>query len=61
MKSQDVRILEENNVFVVAVRRSEANGKDAPWSPLTWHRDREDAQHHASLLIAAGLRGIGKG
>ena len=47
MNSKDLRILEIDGKFVVAVHRNQA------WSQLTWHHTRADAQRYLAILSLA--------
>jgi hypothetical protein len=47
MNSKDLRILEIDGKFVVAVHRNQA------WSQLTWHHTRADAQRDLAILSLA--------
>jgi hypothetical protein len=47
MHSKDLRILEIDGKFVVAIHRNQA------WSQLTWHHTRADAQRDLAILSLA--------
>jgi len=50
MTSEDLRILEIDGKFVVAIHRNKA------WSQLTWHHTRADAQRDLAILSLANSR-----
>ncbi len=55
MNSEDLRILEIDGKFVVAVHRNQA------WSQLTWHHTRADAQRDLAILsLAPPSREVGR-
>ncbi len=51
VKAENVRIQEEEDGFVLSVRRSGGTGAVAPWQALTRHPSTEDAQTHAAVLL----------
>ncbi len=51
MRAEDVQIQEEEDGFVLSVRRNGGNGAAAPWHALTRHLSKEDAQNHAAVLL----------
>jgi len=51
MKVEDICILEKGSSFVLAVRRDTGNGAGAPWSALTRHQSKEEAQQYVSILM----------
>ncbi|HXV25720.1 MAG TPA: hypothetical protein VED46_15870 [Alphaproteobacteria bacterium] len=55
MDPSNLRIMEIDDRFIVAIRRG-----DGCWSPLTWHHSRRDAQRDVAVLslkLAQGDRG----
>ncbi len=56
MDPSNLRIMEIDDRFIVAIRR-----RDGCWSPLTWHHSRRDAQRDVAVLSLKLAENDGEG